>query len=1075
MEPYSEPAPGSPAPPSHSSEPVDVDSTPQSLHRAVYARRAEYTRPHQIRVKIGTWNVAACPGTDQDLASWFISGKGIDRRLASVIAATNGAIERETSDDILAEASEGIRLIGDDKIGLYALGLQEVVDLNAATQYMSRASAVPALQKWKAAVDDVLPAGYELVALEQMAGLLLLLYASPDVVPMLSHVSTSTVGTGLLGMLGNKGAVSAKIVLGEATRMVFINSHLSSGNDAYYLDRRCWDIAQIESRTQFAPYNHPGVMETTEPERLGDEDFAFWFGDLNFRLDSLPGDDIRRILTLHARGEYDLSHLPRNGNDLNSPLDGEEAVVLRDRESGDTQSSRSSAWSVSPRSSVSEAEEADDGRDADYPNEHSLLPDPDDFLPDASEDPASLQATLDSLLPHDQLKRVMKERKALHDGWREGHITFLPSYKYDVGSVGLFDSSDKRRPPSWCDRVLYRTGKDRANYERRIEEEEEARKRDEEMKARGLDQANDEDEVLFEYQADQDGDGRPSHTGDLSTFDYDEYDEANDEDEAEATAGQDSGADGIRLDIYTSHQRITSSDHKPVVSVFTVDFDAVVPELKAKVHAEVAKELDRAENEGRPGVTVIVDGRPSSTITMGPGLDGAVEFGPIVFLHCSTASLTIANTGRVPAEFSFVEKPTTDGLGGRSSVDGGPPYQWLTTSFVQRNDGIAEGTNAVDLGKTVMLEPGETVTTLLEVLVDDIAFARILNDSDGVLEDVLVLRVVDGRDHFIPVHGAWLPTCIGRSVEELIRVPDGGIRPFIASRLQDKGGKRCVAAGSVPYDLDVHCSAPKELFKLTEQIENLTDRVVADEQMLEECKIPVDKPGWPFERPSRTPDPELVVAVIDALDNDRPILNAFEPEISSLIRLEVVSHVLILFLQGLTDGIVTIPLWSRIDQAPLLSLGSVRNANSNGRDPISEDDKSTILDVLASAPYHDISFVFLTTALSRVIGELAPLSLSNMEILRAISRSTGGGFGAAIGGIGRRSLSSFRRNSVASANAALQALERRQAREKRVAEIFGKIMCRAPAPARERDRRALEDKQRAVVELFLRRSREELG
>ncbi len=68
-------------------------------------------------------------------------------------------------------------------------------------------------------------------------------------------------------------------------------------------------------------------------------------------------------------------------------------------------------------------------------------------------------------------------------------------------------------------------------------------------------------------------------------------------------------ADRIQLDIYTSHQRITSSDHKPVISVFSVDYDAVVPELKARVHAEVARELDRAENEGRPGITIVVDSR----------------------------------------------------------------------------------------------------------------------------------------------------------------------------------------------------------------------------------------------------------------------------------------------------------------------------------------------------------------------------------------------------------------------------------------------------------------------------------
>ncbi|KAK1753306.1 putative PI phosphatase [Echria macrotheca] len=1010
---------------STSTEPVDLGSTnPYSLHHAVYARRSEYVRPHRIRVKVGTWNVAACPGTDKDLASWFIEGKGLDAALASLDLSHNSAVETEETADA-AGLEDAVHVVGGDKIGLYVLGLQEIVDLNTASQYVSRVYTTDTgpLEKWKTALESALPKGYRLITAEQLTGMLLLIYASPEVAPTISNVSTASVGTGLLGYLGNKGAVVSRLILGETTRMVFVNCHLASGIEGSYVDRRIWDVGQILSRTQFQPVVFSGVSED-EGEKIGDEDFIFWFGDLNFRLDGLPGDDIRRLLMLHARGEYDLANkgLPREDS-----LEGE-AVVVQTPSDSDTESEQ-----IEPQ--------AED--EASRP-----LPDPDEFLPDPHDDPASLQATLDSLIPHDQLTQVIKERKVFHDGWREGPITFLPSYKYDVGTVGLFDSSEKRRAPSWCDRILYRTRRDKDEYEKKVKEEEEARKKDEEMKARGMDHAGDDDEVLFSYDPDNDGDEPPA--GAVGT-EYDEYDDGGDGTEEVTT--KEGFVDRIHLDIYTSHQRVTSSDHKPIVSIFTLDYDAVVPELKAKVHAEVARELDRAENEGRPVVTIVVDSNDSKKPKgRRDQSEHLVDMGDIRFLNKESATLTIANTGRVSATFTFVEKPTTD------EVEGPHLPAWLTTTFIRTD--TDDGEETVEVGKEVTLEPGETVQAVLEAFVGDIIQARMLNDGQISLEEVLVLRVTDGRDHFIPVRGSWLPTCIGRSIDELIRVPEGGVRQF-ATRLAAEKGR----VGSISYDLDVHSAAPRELFKLTEAIETLAERALADEQMLEECAIP-KAAGWPFDESSwkhrDRPRRDIQIAsIVDALDRDVAIYDTFNPEMSSVERLEIVSESMLLFLRGLTDGVITMSLWNRIEQASLASIGPAGTTPKLPADDSSEDDKTAILDILSTAPNHNITFVFLTAMLCKLVSELSPLAKSELDVLKA------GNTGVGLGVLGRRSLS-FRRGGTAQVAEALAALERRRAREKRYAEIFGSVVCRAPAPEKDKDRRISEERQRAVVELFLR-------
>lgn len=1013
-------------------EPVDLGSTPLSLARAVYARRAEYVRPHRIRVKIGSWNVAACPGTDQDLANWFVDGKGVDAHLSNVDVKNNPAVEDSqlTNRAVSSDDHDEVRLVGGDKIGLYVLGLQEIVDLNMARDAVTRITYTDSepMSRWKKALEESMPPGYELVAAEQMSGLCLLVYASPEVAPTVTNVSTVQVGTGLFGYMGNKGAVTTRILLGETTRMVFVNCHLASGAEQTYLDRRLWDYNQILSRTTFDPVRLQGAPED-ESERIGDEDFAFWLGDLNFRLDGLPGPDIRRLLMLHTRGEYDLSKKLKS-------FGGDDVFVVKTLDDDDDSSTIASTTSTTPS----------------YDESTDSLPDPDEFEPDPRDDPASLQATLDSLLPHDQLRRVQKEKKAFHEGWREGPITFLPSYKYDVGTVGVFDSSEKQRSPSWCDRILYRTRKDKEEYDRTVREAEQAKKRDAEMKAQGLEDAADDDDVLFSYDPDADAETPDELPQGSSGPAYDEYDEY-DDNEAEVITTREGFTDRIELEIYASHQRIISSDHKPIISIFNLEYDAVVPELKARIHAEVARELDRAENEGRPIITIVVDnqdGKGGESAGRPADQGEPLDFGSVAYLQKRTISLTIANTGQASAKFSFVEKDVHDG-------DSSSAPAWLSTTFRRRDLDIDDEGGVQQPSKDVQLDPGDTINADLEILVHDIARARALNEGSEKLEDILVLRVEDGRDHFIPVKAIWLPTCFGRSIEELIRVPNGGIRAFLAARNH--------TAGSIPYDLEVHHAAPKELFKLTELIEGLTTRVLADESMLQQHVVPTDKPGWPFDETAWTlKDAESrggqIASLVEALDTDMPLGDALPLDTPALHRLEVAAEALMMFLRSLTDGVVTAQLWAKMD-VTLPQLSAALAASRTTEDI--EDDKASILDILAAAPNHNISFVFLTATLSKMVAELSPVSRADLDQL-------------AVPGIKRFGSRLARRmtgDGKGERQQAEAALARRRARERKFAEALGKAVCRVGLPAKDKERKAMEDKMRVVVEMFVRKPLED--
>jgi hypothetical protein len=421
-----------------------------------------------------------------------------------------------------------------------------------------------------------------------------------------------------------------------------------------------------------------------------------------------------------------------------------------------------------------------------------------------------------------------------------------------------------------------------------------------------------------------------------------------------------------------------------------------------------------------------------------------LDFGDIAYLQKHNMSLTVANTGQAPAKFSFMERPETGSEGSTS---------WLATSFKRRDTDDADATT--DAGKEVVLEPGDTVTAFLEVTVSDTSLLRNLNAGKAKLEDILVLRVEDGRDHFIPVRATWLPSCFGRSIEELIRVPNGGIRAFLASKNQ--------GAAPIPLDSEVHSAAPKELFKLTELVETLTTRVLADESMLDQRIVPADKQGWPFDSSSwlfcdKAAREAQVTALVEALDTDASLSEALPLDAPSIHRLEIAAEVLLLFLRTLTDGIVPVDIWAKTETA----LPNLASALAPARSPAEvEDDKAAVLDVLAATPNHNISFVFLTATLAKVAGDLSPVSRTDTEALTAAQ--------------GAKRFSRLARRMTAERQTAEAALARRRARERKFAEALGRVVCRAETTGvKDKERKATEDRMRVVVEMFVRKSLEDL-
>lgn len=948
-------------------EQPNITSTQRSVSQALHARKADFTRPHQVRVKVGTWNVAALSETEKDVGRWFVHGEGLSDQFSGLTLGEESPGNLQGSQHLDAEqhptlaTSAASTLPSPNEIGLYALGLQEVVDISSTTEVLRPYlfSDAHAGSKWKDAIEQVLPPGYQLVAEQQLIGLYLVVYASPLVAPTVSSVSTSSIGTGIWHH-GNKGAVAARIVLGETTRMVFINCHLAAGTGQLYLQRRNDDAAEIAKHIKFSPVESGGVQEEVG-NGLGEEDVTFWFGDLNYRLDSMPGEDVRRLLMLHTQNKYHAG-LETKGNVVS--LEGED------------------------------------------PSE------------DPTANPYSLQTTLSSLLPHDELHAQMGVGKAF-GGWREGPIRFLPTYKYDIGEVGTFDSSEKQRGPSWCDRILYRTRKDILRYQRKVKKEEERKKRDDELKARGVnDVAAAEQAVFFDYDPDVDG-----------TSDAPDMDDG----DASGTTGSDVGStnsgsdDKLLLEHYASHQDIISSDHKPLDALFTLVYDAVDPRLKAEVHSEIVRELDKAENESRPAVTVLVDHYyDDHEYSANDGSDEIIEgvdFGKVKYDRKKTRHLSIANTGKVPAKIGFVNRSGAQG----ELSDIAPP--WLSIYF---DDTSVNTDSGSDARNEHILQPGEVANVRLVLHIKDATQVRSFNEGSKELNDVLILRIYNGRDHFLPLHGIWVQSSFGRSVDKLIRIPEGGVRKLLPQGRDDKN-----------EDDGVKWSAPRELFRLTDAVEALVERSIAEWEMKSEPgNPPWSEAGWPFIPFSNDGKWKDVLkdCVWEGLDTDQDFRVLFPPEAENLPKLEAVTEVLLTFLESLEDGIIPEHLWTEIEKG---IIEHERRKNTLTK----EEERDWILEVLSLSSAHSTSFTLIIFMLARVANEIAPIRQSLANVRSSLD---------IMGRSGARTSSSqevIRRNEIDGA----------------FSTVFAKAMIRAaPTNTKDKERKASESRRKAVVELFLR-------
>ncbi|KAK9391693.1 phosphatidylinositol 4-5-bisphosphate 5-phosphatase A [Crotalus adamanteus] len=159
---------------------------------------------------------------------------------------------------------------------MIAIGLQEVNSM-----LNKRLKDALFTDQWSELFMEVLsPFNFVLVSTVRMQGVILFVFAKYYHLPFLQNIQTDCTRTGLGGYWGNKGGVSVRLAI-FGHMVCFLNCHLPAHMEK--AEQRKEDFTTILHLQQFEGPSANGIL---------DHDLVFWFGDLNFRIDSL---DIRYV------------------------------------------------------------------------------------------------------------------------------------------------------------------------------------------------------------------------------------------------------------------------------------------------------------------------------------------------------------------------------------------------------------------------------------------------------------------------------------------------------------------------------------------------------------------------------------------------------------------------------------------------------------------------------------------------------------------------------------------------------------------------------------------------------------
>ncbi|KAK6974368.1 inositol polyphosphate 5-phosphatase OCRL-1 [Favolaschia claudopus] len=285
-----------------------------------------------LRIRIGTFNVNGNLPS-QDLSSWIGGGaaKGGDiliPPLEEISPFSVGEVAKNPFDDssVSESKSETTTLVSETEQedikhidseadagpDLLVLGFQE---LDLSTEALIYSTSTLKEEAWCTAIFAALgerAQGYEKLASKQLVGMLIVVIVRKTLRGQFSDIKSSAAGTGIMGLMGNKGGTAVRMKFTQPatddvknpapTVFTFVNAHLAAFDEMW--EKRNSDYHEIVKRLQF----NLGVTTTTAAVagqegapvpltcNVFETDVLFWMVNLNYRID-VPDADVRTILS----------------------------------------------------------------------------------------------------------------------------------------------------------------------------------------------------------------------------------------------------------------------------------------------------------------------------------------------------------------------------------------------------------------------------------------------------------------------------------------------------------------------------------------------------------------------------------------------------------------------------------------------------------------------------------------------------------------------------------------------------------------------------------------------------------